>query len=537
MKKLFAVILTFALLFCLVACNESTEQNEPQETPSGVENTTVPEENEPNNEASEGNNEVRREVLRVALSGEPDVLDPYASSNNCGLMATLLIYERLIRTTNDGEIIPWLATEWEMVDETTLHLTLRDDVYFHDGSKFTADDVVFSLTRAAESSFTSNLFGCIDVNGFEVESETELTVKLQYPNAAFIPALAGTRAVMVSKNYYENSATEDINRKPMGTGPMVFEEWVPGDHYLFVENENYWGERLAYDSVNFRFITESSSRSIELETGGVDIAQELAFSDWERIDSNPDTKLISGQTLGTRFLVFNQNAEVLKDINVRQALSYALDLETLVNVVWEGNATVAASYYTPTILGYKAVGPQEYNVELAKEYLAKAGYSEENPLKFTYYTYENTVNITFAEVVQQMWEAVGGIDVEIYVTDLSSFTTMNNNGELTVTLLSTTSALEDPTAALLIWPIDRTISLRHGDQHIQDLLDQGAATYDTAEREAIYGELQDYLWETKYAIPVCHPMEGYGCASYVENLPFYPSLTYELDLVTFTEAD
>lgn len=483
---------------------------------------------------SQGGQSVHKDTLTVALYGEPDNLNPYGQSHEAAHIANNVCYERLIRKDLNGEIIPWLATEWEMTDDVTLHLVLRDDVTFHNGSKFTAEDVAYSLTCLAESSFTSNLFGSIDTEAFDIVSDYELNVKLQYPNAAFIEALASTRGLMVSKDYFENGATEDINRKPMGTGPMMFKEWVTGDHYSFTAYKGYWGDALAYDNVNFRFITESSSRCIELETGGVDIAQQIAFSDWDRIEANPDTNLVRGQTLGTRNLCFNMNQDFLKDINVRKALAYAIDLETLVKVVWEGTCSVAAGYYSPEILGYKAVGPQEYNPELAKEYLARAGYTEANPLKFNYYTYENTVNITFAEVLQQMWSEVG-IQAEVKVTDLSSFTTMNNNAELTVSLLSTTAAIPDPTAVLLIWPTTRTISIRHNDQHVQDLLDQAVSSYDPAEREATYGELQSYLWEQFYAFPVCHPQEAYGCRSNVQNLPFYPNLVMELDRVTFSE--
>lgn len=530
MKKLLAFVLAAMMLFGLAACSNSNSDANGNKVETGTNNEAGTAGSEAQGETAS----VHRDELRVALAGEPDVLNPYGCSHAASLMTTLLVYERLMKTTPDGEIVPWLATEWEMVDDTTLHLTLRDDVYFTDGSKFTAEDCAFSLKTAAESSFTTNLFGCIDVEGFVINSDTDLIVKLKTPNAALIPALAGVRAVMVSKNYFETASAEDIGRKPMGTGPMKFVEWVAGDHYTLEKNENYWGEPLAYDKATFRFITEASSRCIELETGGVDIAHDLASGDWERVASNPNLKLISGDTLDTRFLCFNQTIEPFNDINVRKGLAYALDFEALVNVVWEGTAVVAKSYYSPAIMGYRAVGPQEYNPELAKEYLAKAGYDESNPLKFVYNTYENNVNVTFAEMLQSMWKEVG-VEIEVHVTDLSTFASMNNNAELNVSLLSTTASMADPSAALLLWPVARTISIRHNDQVVQDYLDEGLKTYDQEKRAEVYGELQEYLWEKFYAVPVCHTQAGYGCASYVENLPFYPNLIYELEYVTFSK--
>lgn len=477
---------------------------------------------------------VHRDVLRVALAGEPDSLDPYGQSHEAAQTALMLVNERLLRTDLEGNIYPWLATGYEIVDDTTIHFTLRDDVFFSDGSKFTAEDACYSLKYAAESSFTTSLFGGIDTEGFVIESDTEFTLKLKSPNAAIIPAIASPRAMMISKNYFESNPIEVYSRQPMGTGPLKFEEWVAGDHFSFTKNENYWGEAPAFDNCVMRFISESSSRSIELETGGVDIACELGLNDWARVDENPNLKLISGETLGTKFICFNQIIKPFDDYNVRMGLLHALDLDALVYAVFQGTASVADSYYVPSILGYKPVGPMTYDPELAKEFLAKAGYNESNPLKFTYTTYQNTVNITFAEVVQAMWAAVG-VEVDVNVIDLSSFATMNNNGELNVSFMTTTAALADPTAALLIWPIARTISVRHGDQHIQDLLDKGATTYDVEERKAIYGELQDYLWEKMYCMPVAFVQQAYGAQSYVENLPFYPNLRLELDRVTFSK--
>ncbi len=534
MKKLLVLCLTVMMVFSTVAC---TTQDVSTQTSTDETAATTPAESADEGETAgetAATTSVRRDVLTVALAGEPDTLDPYGQSHEAALTADLLVYERLLRTDLDGNIYPWLATEYEVVDDTTLHFVLRDDVYFSDGSKFTAEDAAFSLKHAAESSFTTNLFGSIDPDGFVINGDYDLTVKLLTPNAAIIPAIAGTRCLMLSKDYYENNSIEVYGRQPMGTGPMVFEEWVAGDHYSFVKNENYWGDEIAYDRCVMRFISESSSRTIELETGGVDIACELAINDWSRVEENPDLQLISGNTLGTKYLCFNQIIEPFDDINVRLGLAHALDLETICNVVFQGTATVADAYYVPTILGYKAVGPMTYDPELAKEYLAAAGYDESNPLRFTYTTYENTVNTTFAQVVQSMWAAVG-VEIEISVVDLSSFATMNNNGELNVSLLTTTAAMADPTAALLIWPLARTISIRHGDQHIQDLLDEGAATYDVAERTAVYEELQDYLWEQLYAVPVVFMQQAYGAQSYVQNLPFYPNLRMELDLITFSE--
>ena len=206
--------------------------------------------------------------LIVALDGEPQQLDPYAHSNQNGFVVSRLVFESLMKTDDKGNVIPWLATAWDMVDDTTLQLTLRDDVFFHDGSKMTSEDVAYSLALAAKSSFTSNLFGSIDTDGFEMPDATHLVVKLKFPNAALIPAMASYRCAIVCKNYYETATDEQKSRRPMGTGPMRFKNWVTGDRIELEAFDKYWGEPLPYKDFTARVIIEGSSRAIELETGG-----------------------------------------------------------------------------------------------------------------------------------------------------------------------------------------------------------------------------------------------------------------------------
>ena len=190
---------------------------------------------------------------------------------------------------------------------------------------------------------------------------------------------------------------------------------------------------------------------------------------------------------------------------------------------------MAEGYYASSMLGFKPEGPREYDVELAKELLSEAGYPD--GFSFTYTTYQTNLNQTFAQVVQSMWAEIG-VDVNIEIVDLATFTDMNNSGQLTAALLTPSVAISDPSAALILWPIDRTISLRHNDQHIQDLLDAGSATYDEAERVAIYEELQDYLYSMTYTVPVAYPTFAFGAAADVQGFNFETNQIPDLTTVS-----
>lgn len=138
----------------------------------------------------------------VALQAEPQTIDPYAASHDTTFISSEAVFESLLKSV-DGELVPWLATGYEQVDDLTIKFTLRDDVYFHDGNKMTADDVVFSLCYGATSNFTSTLFGAIDTENTKALDEQTVELKLKYPYAPLFEAIACHRGAILSKTAYE----------------------------------------------------------------------------------------------------------------------------------------------------------------------------------------------------------------------------------------------------------------------------------------------------------------------------------------------
>lgn len=526
MKKLLSGILMTAMVLSLAACSGGSPQ-----ASGNTQGTQAGQSGAAEETAAAGTGEIRHDKLTVAISGEPKNIDPYGQNEQIAQVPLTVVYEPLFKTNDDGEVIPWLATEWEWEDDTTLSLTLRDDVYFHNGEKMTSEDVAFSLSRAATSSFSTALFNRIDEENFEIIDDTHIKVHLKSPNAALMPALSIHRGAIISKKAYE-ADPEGFARNPVGTGPMKFVQWVTGDRLEFTVNENYWGEKIAYDNLEVRFITEASSRAIELESGGVDVAMEIGNADWERIESNPNTELLTGNTLTTTFLVLNSSKEPLNDIRVREALAYGINMKGLVNTVWQGTSDVATSYYASTLLGHIDILPREYNVEKAKELLAEAGYPDGLTIK--YYLYDSSVNTAVAEVLQSMWKEIG-VTVDLQVSDVATFSEYDDNGEITIAHMSTTAAAPDPNPALAIWPTSRTISLRHGDKHIDELLEKGMGTFDEAERAEVYKELQEYLYSKTYSIPIAYRRDAYGASASITNFPFYPNIVPDLTRIEFTK--
>lgn len=473
---------------------------------------------------------VRKDTLVVAIQAEPQTLDIYAASHDTTSISSETIFESLLKNV-DGELVPWLATGYEIVDDLTIRFTLRDDVYFHDGNKMTAEDVVFSLCYGAQSNFTSTLFGAIDVENSTAIDDYTAEIKLQYAFAPIMEAIACYRGAIISKAAFESMGADAFGRAPVGTGPMKFKQWISGDRIELEGFDEYWGDKPAFDNMTLRIILEASSRAIELETGGVDIAFQLSPTDWSRLSEDEDTKMLTGNSTGMTYLCFNNSNELYGNILVRKAIAYAIDVEAVATVAYQGQADAADSFIARSIPGYKKVGPWEYNPEKSRELLAEAGYADGLEVEFV--TFQQQYYNACIEIIQSMLGEVG-ITCTIDMVDLATFTTMNNNGELPMTVMANSATIMDPSSALIAWPLARTISLRHNDQRVQDLLDQGVQTYAMEDRIPIYEELQDYLWEQLYLLPLAYPITGYGARANIANFDFVPTGIPDFADIVFT---
>lgn len=531
MKKLLVLALAFMMLMSVIACSEpSTPALENTSSPDATNEAATPAPDGQEPEGSDPATEIRKENLIVAIQAEPQTIDPYAASHETTFISSEPIFESLFKSEN-GELIPWLATGYETVDDLTIKITLRDDVYFHDGNKMTADDVVFSLTYGATSSFTSTLFGAIDVENTKALDEQTVELKLLYPYAPLLEGLASYRGAILSKAAFESMGADAFGRAPVGTGPMMFKNWVNGDRIELTAFDQYWGEKPAFDNVIFRIILEASSRTVELETGGVDVAFQISPVDWTRLEENPETQMLTGNSMSMTYLCFNNSMELYGNELIRKAIAYAIDVEAVAKTAYQGQADAADGFIARSIPGYKKVGPWEYNPEKSKELLAEAGYADGLEVKFV--TFQQQYYNACIEIIQSMLSEVG-ITCTIEMVDLATFTSMNNNGELPMTVMANGSSISDPAVALSAWPLERTISLRHNDQHIQDLLDQGERTYAMEDRIKIYEELQDYLWEKLYILPLAYPLSGYGARANIGNFDFVASGVPDFAEIEFT---
>ena len=335
-------------------------------------------------------------TLRVANQGDAQSMDPHSLNESLQLGFMANVYEPLIGRDKKLGLVPALATQWSQPSPTVWRFELRKGVNFHDGSPFTADDVVFTFKRAAGEgsdmkSYVSSFKEVRKIDNFTVEIET-LT---PFP---ILPDVISLVFMMNKKWCEENKAQLPVDRrkgientasfKANGTGPFRLKERQPTTRSVLVRNGNYWDKiESNVDEVVFTPIGNDATRVAALLSGEIDVMEPVPLQDVERIKSNLNLKVMQGPELRTIFLGMDQKRDELlyssvkgknpfKDKRVRQAFYQAIDIETIKSRVMRGASAPAALMIGPGIKGFVPELNKRlpYDPEASKKLMAEAGY-------------------------------------------------------------------------------------------------------------------------------------------------------------------
>jgi peptide/nickel transport system substrate-binding protein len=336
-------------------------------------------------------------TFRWANDGDPTTMDPHARSDLFVSSFNMNIYEPLIRRDRNLKLEPGLATAWSNIDPTTWRFQLRHDVKFHDGTPFTADDVIFSLERGlATGSDVATLLSAVKdvrkIDDYTVDFITDAPtpilpnylVGIAIMSKAWCEAHNTTRAA--TREDQENYATRNEN----GTGPFILKERQPAVRTTLVKNPNWWGlkeQPIDLDEVVFIRIENAATRAAALLSGDLDMVYNVPPQDIERIRNTPGLKIWQTPEMRTIFLGMDQARDELlesnvkgknpfKDKRVRQAFNQAIDEEAIKTKVMRGFARPTALMVGPGINGYDSTLDQRYPYDPtgAAKLLGEAGY-------------------------------------------------------------------------------------------------------------------------------------------------------------------
>ena len=337
------------------------------------------------------------QTIRIANQGDALSMDPHSLNESLQLSTTSNVYEPLVGRNKDLSLAPALATAWKQTAPTVWRFELRKGVQFHDGTPFTADDVVFSFARMKGDGSDMKATNS-DVK--EVRKIDDHTVEIEtFAPQPILPDVLTTSDMMSKKWCETNQAVTPVDRRKgienaasfraNGTGPYRLRERQPGVRTVFVRNGAYWGKIEGNAAeVIFTPIGNDSTRVAALLSGEVDVMEPIPVQDIERVNSNPGTRAVTGPELRTIFLGMDQKRDELlysnvkgknpfKDKRVRQAFYQAIDIDGIKKTVMRGASNPSALMVGPGINGFDAsVKRLPYDPAAAKKLMTDAGYPD-----------------------------------------------------------------------------------------------------------------------------------------------------------------
>jgi peptide/nickel transport system substrate-binding protein len=383
--------------------------------------------------------------LTIALSGNPTSMDPYYHNVPANNATISHILEPLIFAEAGDKMTPGLAESWSAIDDTTWEFKLRQGVTFHDGTDFTADDVIFSINRVglvqSPAPLTYLTKGIAKVEAVDPHTvrivtsapDAELPAKLSLIAILSHTAAAGTAP--------EGKTTAELNAGNglVGTGPYKFVSYVPNDKVVLTANADYWGKKPAWENVVIKVMTADPARTASVLAGEVDVAQ-IPQESVELAKKSDGVNVTQGETCQFVYLAMDnreptptitgtEGKNPLKDPRVRHALSAAIDRKALSDRILAGFAAPTAELGLPTLGGASVdAKPETVDQELAKKLLAEAGYPNGFGITLNGSSGLFPQDSQLSQAIASMWTKVG-VTTQVDNAVGAQFYTRRNNGE------------------------------------------------------------------------------------------------------------
>lgn len=371
--------------------------------------------------------------LNLVMPGDPKSYDPaYATDVRTGQLCAL-IYDNLVRFSHNKDIIPGLAYDWKISDTGKEYwFFLRDSVKFHDGTHLECSDIKKTFERILDKNTNSHrkwLFNPIkgansyskgnatEVIGLSCQDKNILKIELQNPFPPFLSFLAMPSASVVKV---------DSDGKLIGTGPWILDEWIHDGHILFKSNKAYFDGIPFLESLKIRILPEILPRTAEFITGYLDIMEvpESEFLIWVN-DKEWKPNIKFRQQLSTHYLGLNCSRAPFNNKNIRKAMNYAVDVESIIRNIKNGNATHAAGPIPHQLIESNNPNLYYYNPDKARKLLRDAGY--ENGFEVELWQSQSSELLYITEAIQAQLLDVG-IKVKIIRNDWNLFSQAVNEG-------------------------------------------------------------------------------------------------------------
>ncbi len=471
--------------------------------------------------------------LVIGRASEHSSIDPLFSRSGTNYSTSGQMFERLVMNDANNQLQPALAVSWRVLDPTTWELKLRDKVKFHDGSDFTAEDVVFSFERArnvpnSPASFAGALASIVNMRAL---GPLTVQVKTATPVPSLIEQIG--RVFIQSKKSATGLTTADFNagKGMIGTGPYRFVEWKPGQHLMLKRNADYWGPKPDFENVTIRFIPKDAARLAALLAGDVDLIDEVAPDGAQQLKSNARLQVFSIASTRLIYLALDSDREVspfvtdvngkpldrnpLKDARVRRAISLMIDRALIVDRLLDGSGEPAGQMVPKGMGGHDpTLTPPKQDVAAAKKLLAEAGWP--NGFGLTLHTSADRFarDADLGQAIGQML-ARGGIKINnVYALPYNVYASAATRRDYSAFIFSFGTTTPDSTIGLMnvLSTYDKEAGLgvfnrsRYSNPQFDAALKRAMAEFNDAKRNAGLQEATRIAFNDVGVVPLFWPI-------------------------------
>lgn len=449
-----------------------------------------------------------------ASIGDASNLLPVLSSDSASSDISSLVYNGLVRYDKNLKIEGELAESWEISeDNLTITFKLRKGVKWHDGAPFSSADVLFNYQLYTDPK-TPTAYAESFKQVASVAAPDPFTFRVTYPQP-YAPALISWGMPIHPKHLLEGKdvTKSPLSRAPVGTGPYLLSEWSSGEKIVLEANPDYFEGEPYIKRVVYRIIPDQSTQFLELKTGSLDFMGLTPLQFDRQTETTTFKRLFNKYNylnFGYSYLGYNLNRPLFQDKRVRQALTYAIDKQEIIEGVLLGYGQAATGPYKPDTWVYNtSVKKYGYDPAKAKQLLAEAGWSDSDgdgildkdgkPFAFTIVTNQgNDLRAKSGEIIQRRFRQVG-VDVQLRIIEWATFLKeFINPGNFDATILGWTGGPEPD--QYNIWHSSKTgprqlnfIGFKNAE--VDEILEQGRRTFDLQKRKRYYDRFQDILAE------------------------------------------
>lgn len=465
----------------------------------------------------------KKDALVAAFESNPTNLDPRLATDANSARIIGLIFNSLLRFDEKLELVPDLSEKWENPNPVTYIFHLKKGVKFHNGKELTAEDVKYTFESILNPSFLSPHRRSYEkVKAIIAIDKYTVKFILSEPSATFLMDM--TMSIV----------PKDAASLPVGTGPFVFERMVFDERIELKRNENFFDGRPRLSKIIFKIIPDDTIRLFGLKRGEVDFIQNAIPPDLiSSLIKDKNIRIITGEGINYSYLGFNLTDPILKDVQVRKAIAYAIDKDGIINNLLAGIADEPATGVLPkNNWAYEEdVTKYEYNPDKARRLLDEAGFADpdgDGPrerFRLVYKTTNNDLRKMIGEVLQKNLKEVGiGLDIRTY--EWGTFYNDIKTGNFQLYSLSWTGIV-DPDIYYNIFHSDMMPPKgnnrnRYKNAEIDRLVTEGQRVLSNKDRKKIYSRVQKIAAEELPYINLWHPKNVVAMRKNVKGFVLFP---------------